>query len=392
MRIRSLSLYNFRNFSGSHEIEFPSSNLLIAAAPNATGKTNFLESIAVLLRGKSFRAQNDECVEWGKDMFLVQGVLDYYDQQARLAVQYHVPSRRLRIEENSAPVSPITFYSHYPFILFLPEDTFLFHRGPAARRNFLNTTLVSSSQYLSAVVQYHRALRQRNAALKKAASVGDIAPWTELLARHAAGVWSHRQLFIQYLQSHLSSLYQELFQEAYTFEVSLITGASNPESFGELLREAWPYEEKYRYTLYGPHRDDIQVLVDGRPMTTVLSRGQIRSAVVAMKAAAFGFVQKRTGQTPLILFDEVLSELDEGRQEALLYHLPAAQVLLTCTTVPPSIKKKSDVHMLDLERIMSSVKDHSVLPEPHEAAGEETPAADIEVRAEAEEEHVAVRS
>ncbi len=392
MRIRSLSLYNFRNFSGSHEIEFPSADLLIAAAPNATGKTNFLESIAILLRGKSFRAPNEECVAWGQEMFLVQGLLEYYDQQARLAVQYHVPSRKLRIEENSAPVSPVTFYAHYPFILFLPEDTFLFHRGPAARRNFLNTTLVSSSQYLSAVVQYHRALRQRNAALKKAAAVSHITPWTELLARHAAPVWSHRQLFVQYLQNHLAALYQKLFQETYTFEVSLISGASDPESFEELLKEAWPYEAKYRYTLYGPHRDDLEVLVDGRPIATVFSRGQIRSVVVAMKVAAFGFVHKRTGQTPLILFDEVLSELDQGRQEALLHHLPQAQVLLTCTAVPDSIKEKPGVHLLDLQRIISSTGSEPAFMKEDNRERGGTSTTDIEVRVESQEERITVRS
>lgn len=360
MRLKTLSLHQFRNFNTIHEVEFPAASLLVAAAPNATGKTNFLEAITVLLRGKSFRASHEECVGWGSDYFLLQAAVERGGGTDQLSVRYHTPSHKLRIEENGAPVSPVTFYSHYPYILFLPEDTFMFHRGPAMRRNFLNTALVSSPQYLSAAVQYHRALRQRNAALKEAAKQSDVNGWTDLLVEHASVMWSYRQSLVDYLTTHVPEIHAQLFDEEYGVGVELVPGASDPEKFAELLQEAWVYEQRYKYTLYGPHRDDLRVTVDGRPAAAALSRGQVRSLVITLKVAVYGFIKKTSGENPILLLDEVLSELDERRQKRLLEALPETQILLTCTAVPVGVQRQGDAHVLDLRQIIQE----NTAPEP----------------------------
>ncbi len=352
MRITSLSFDNFRNLGSVKDLEFPKSSLLIAAAPNATGKTNFLEALTILLRGKSFRSSNEDCVAWGEDYFLIQGLIDRGSQDSRLAVQYHKPTRKLRIEEDGVPVSPVVFYSHYPYVLFLPEDTFLFERGPAMRRNFFNTTLVSSSQYLSSIVQYHRTLRQRNAALKGASSPDDLMVWTDLLVGQATSVWAQRESFVTYLGNVLSELYARLFDEEHDIEVLFVPGAADSTKYADLLTEAWQYEKKYGYTLYGPHRDDMKVRVNGRSAQAALSRGQMRSLVIALKVAAWQFMKQLTGQEPLLLFDEVLSELDERRQKALLASMPNAQTVLTCTSVPAGVRDQEGVYMLDLSTIV----------------------------------------
>lgn len=356
MRLKELTIHNFRNLYGSTQVEFSGGDLLVAAAPNATGKTNFLESLVMLLRGKSFRASNEECVSWGEEYFLVRGAIEVGDGQRNLAVQYHIPSKKMRIEEDGEPVSPVTFYGQYPVILFLPEDTFIFYRGPAARRNLINTTLVSSSQYLSAVVQYQRSLRQRNSALKESGSREQVSVWSDLLVRYAQEVWSGRQALVNYLNTHVTDLYASLFGEEYEFDVSLVPGAPKIEQYRTILDDSWEYEQRYRYTLYGPHRDDIKVVVEGRDAASVLSRGQMRSLVIALKVASFGYIKKIAGTPPLLLFDEVLSELDDKRQETLLNHLPDAQILLTCTSVPSGFKGRGDAHFLDLGQIIQSGK------------------------------------
>ncbi|MEX0649575.1 MAG: DNA replication and repair protein RecF [Candidatus Andersenbacteria bacterium] len=372
MNIQELTIHNFRNIRGAREIEFPQANLLVAAAPNATGKTNFLEALMVLLRGKSFRASHEECVSWGEEYFLVRGVVRNDAEIKNLAVQYHVPTKKLRIEEDGEPVSPVTFYSQYPVILFLPEDTFIFYRGPAARRNLLNTTLVSSSQYLSAVVQYQRALRQRNSALKAARKREDVLVWSDVMVGYAQEVWQGRQGLIQYLNTHVSDLYNALFGEEYAFNIKLVSGAPDITTYATLLADSWEYEQRYKYTLYGPHRDDVEITVDGRDVASVLSRGQMRSLVIALKVAAFGYVRKTLSITPLLLFDEVLSELDEKRQRTLLTHLPEAQILLTCTAVPDGIKNQEGAHVLDLRSIIGEpVETASPIPERVVVAQEE---------------------
>lgn len=351
MYIKHLAVTNFRNFVDVEEITFPAEAFLVAAAPNATGKTNFLEAIAMLLRGKSFRASAAECVRWGEDSFLLRGSVVSRDGEARLAVRYHQPTRKIRIEENGAPASPITFFSRYPFVLFLPDDTILLTAGPPARRNFLNHTLVSLPGYLPALVQYHRALRQRNAQLKAVRRVDDVEAWTQILIEHSLPLWKQRESFAQFMNAQLGDIYHALTGEDLPLRARLVTSAT-PEEYPRKLTDAFAYEQRVGFTLHGPHRDDLELTTQGRPLRAAISRGQLRSAVIAMKIAAYRFIHKITQEQPLLLLDEVLSELDETRQTTLLQNLPATQILLTCTKVPQILHERNNVHLLDLRSIL----------------------------------------
>lgn len=363
MRLTSLALHNFRNFKMAEVVDFPEAPLLAAVAPNATGKTNFLEAIAVLLRSKSFRARHEECVRWGEESFVVRGGVVVEEEQRQLAVQYNKANKMLRVEEDGAPVSPVLFYGRYPYVLFLPEDTFMFERGPAVRRNFINTALVGSGQYLSAVVQYQRVLKQRNAALKRAQDPVDVAAWTQLLVQHANVLWRYRQALVEFLQEQVTTRYGDLFEEVYDFTVRLVPGVEEIERYEEELLASWDQERRYQYTLHGPHRDDLEVKVGSRQAQAALSRGQMRSLVITLKIVAFEFIRQMVGHEPLLLFDEVLSELDEGRQRRLLQHLPSTQMLLTCTAIPEGIKRQDGLCVLDLTDIMESQENQNMADE-----------------------------
>lgn len=361
MNIKSLALHNFRNFAEVQEIALPDDALLVAAAPNATGKTNFLESLIMLLRGKSFRAGLDECIRWGEDHFIVRGQVARKNGVDTIAVRYHQPTRRLRIEENKAPASPITFFNHYPLIIFLPEDSFMFARGPAQRRNFFNQVLVSSPTYVTALVQYHRALLQRNAKLKSAVTPADVAVWTDLVIEYGTAVRHHRQQFVRFIAERLADAYGDIAGETRSFDVSLQDGIGSSADFREALDAAFTYEQRYGYTMHGPHRDDLAVTTDGRKVAIALSQGQMRSMVIALKLIAHAYVTSITGERPLLLCDEILSELDTTRRQALLRHLPQSQILLTCTAVPRAVEARSDVHLLDLRAILE--REHTFAPE-----------------------------
>ena len=354
MRIHSFSAHQFRNFPHIDYFELPKAPLVVLVAPNATGKTNFLEAITMMLRARSFRSRADECVMWGSDQFTVKGEMEQGGLDATLSVQYTKEVKKMHILENGAPVSPITFFGQYPYVLFLPEDAFLFNRGPSGRRNFLNSSLASSGKYLSTIVQYHKVLRQRNASLKNARTPQDINAWTSLLVEYASAVWVDRLEFVAYLHEHVARLYAELFLEYRDISVGLVLGAPSIDSLQEILLESWVYEKKYKHTIYGPHRDDISVTVDGRAASTVFSRGQMRGLVIAMKVASHAFIERRLGRDPILLFDEILSELDPARQETLLNHLPSSQTILTCTSIPDNIRTKSDVASIDIRELMAS--------------------------------------
>lgn len=367
MNIKKLSLYHFRNFDFVEQLTFPPSNLLVAAAPNATGKTNFLESLVVLLRGKSFRSGLEEAVAWGEQELTVQGVVEAEEREAKLAVGYSTPHRRLTLEEDGESISPVAMYARYPLVMFLPEDTFLFTRGPALRRNFFNHVLISRPTYVSALVQYQRVLRQRNAALKSAPGKAEVEAWTQLLVQHGQALWQERRLLTDFLASHVERLYGELTGEARSLEVQFVPGAEKVENYAAELDAAWEDERRYHYTLSGPHRDDLAIVTEGRPIQSVLSRGQMRGVTVALKIASWHFLHHITKEKPLLLLDEVLSELDEARQEQLLTHLPSGQVLLTCTRVPEAVAGQQGVHFLDLRKLTSKEVPH---PAPSPILGE----------------------
>ena len=353
MYITNLSLQHFRNFREVESITFPARGLLVAVAPNAVGKTNFLESIYFALRGKSWRAQTGECVQWGEDSFGISLDLKRTQGESRLAARYDAQRKVLALLENGVPASLATFYSQYPLLVFLPDDTFMFYRGPSQRRNFLNTTLTALPHYFSSLVQYHRALRQRNAALKTASQASDLEVWNRLLVEHSEPIWNQRRLFIDFLTMQLPQVYRDIGGEEGRLEIRFVPGVNTSADFLATLAQAWPQETRYKHTLYGAHRDDMTIWYEGHQVQTALSRGQMRLLVIALKIVAYRYVEKLTGEEPLFLLDEVLSELDDGRQRRLLGHLPSSQILLTCTRLPAELKKRADVHMIDLRAILA---------------------------------------
>lgn len=354
MQITKLSLYNFRNFTEVQEISIPSDSLLVAAAPNTIGKTNFLEALAMLVRGKSWRASQKECVKWGADSFIVRGEIKRGVGLASVAVRYHSPTKKLRFEEDGVPISPVTFYAQYPFVLFVAEDTFIFSRSPAGRRNLMNAALVSHPTYVSALVQYQRTLKQRNASLRSAGSANDILMWTELLAEHAAVIWKYRQQLADFINTHLSANYALISGDDQKLTATLERGVEDDTAYTDILTKSFSLEQRYGYTLYGPHRDDLLVMTSGKSLPSAFSQGQMRGVIIALKFCLHRYLTNITGEYPLLLLDEVLSELDQGRQEKLLNNLPAGQVLLTCTEVPEVLRGREKVHLLHLESIIAN--------------------------------------
>ncbi len=361
MNLNKISLYNFRNFTQVDEIDLPGNALLVAAAPNASGKTNFLEALAFLLRGKSFRASVNECARWGEDYVGVGGVVVKGQEEAVLGVRYQVSTKKLRIEENGQPASLVTFFSRYPLVVFLPEDTFIFTRGPAQRRNFLNSILVSAPTYVSALVQYQRALKQRNSILKKVSGYSELEVWSQVLADYAEDVWQQRRSFIDFTQTRLNSVFESISGEKLDFQCNLIASCSDSKQLLEELKKSFRYESKYGYTMYGPHRDDLEIIIDNKPVAAILSQGQMRSLVIALKLIAHQYIYQITRERPVILLDEVLSELDEKHQDLLLLNLPNAQTFLTCTKVPSVLQQRNNAHVLDLRKIGIEVNNNKIM-------------------------------
>jgi DNA replication and repair protein RecF len=342
MEIRGIEVRHFRNLNRVGRVTLPGQGVVVLVAKNASGKTNFLEAIMLLLRGKSWRARTEECVEWGENYFVVQGEVMAQGERANIKVAYDKERRALRLTNEEEPISVVVMYGRYPVVLFLPEDTFLLQRGPAARRNFLNNVLVSSPKYLPALVQYYRVLKQRNAALKTAKNWSEVAAWTQLLQEYGEVLTQQRKALLEFTEAQLPDLYQQLTGERRDWKIRL---AKEEIIKGE---EQFAEEKRVGYTLGGAHRQDMVVWVTGRPAKSVLSQGQTRSLVIALKLISCRWLENMTGEKPVVLLDEVLGELDRERQQLLLTHLPDNQVIMTCTELPEVLVGREGVTVVEV--------------------------------------------
>jgi recombinational DNA repair ATPase RecF len=174
-------------------------------------------------------------------------------------------------------------------------------------------------------------------------------------------------------------MYERLSGERRQLSAQLVFGAKRRRDFRDELTASLSLDRRVGFTTVGPHRDDLFIETGGHTIRTALSRGQLRTLVIALKVLTHAYTKKVTQEEPLLLLDDVLSELDEVRQEALLSNLPTTQMLLTCTAVPHTLRKRSDVFLLDVRTIVDTARAKPDRPvvEPEEAAEKVVAKADV---------------
>ena len=358
-----LRLYNFRNYPHL-ELELgPGLNLFVGE--NAQGKTNLLEAVATLLLTRSPRAGSaSELLRWGTDQAAVDGVLVGHSASETVSLRLrrlseaepgkavgdgssHRISRTTSTDGN--PIRPRDLIGRWPIVLFWPDDLHLVKAGPEARRHLLDV-LVSQIDRQAAddLIRYRRVLEQRNALLRRLRRAGGgspdhLSPFDDALVRHGASVQVARAALVRALAPLAAAAAAEISGSRDALEIvyaprSGAPGAEHSEamaSLREALNRSRSEEMTRGMTVVGPHRDDVEYRVNGRSARTSASQGQQRSAVLATKIAEVRLLRSRSGRTPIVLLDDVLSELDPGRRQRLLAALSAAgeaaQTLVTCS-------------------------------------------------------------
>lgn len=339
--LRALRLVNFRNYADATALLAPGLN--IVAGENAQGKTNLLEAISFTVTGSTPRtAKENEVVRWGADFARAEArvALDAGDDERRIAIGY-APGEKKRITVDGAPTASFTEYAAggagARVITFFPDDIRVVKGAPADRREFLDTLLSSlRPAYARTVNEYAKAVGQRNQLLRRIrdgfSSERTLATWdrkvTDLgktvLEGRAAAIWPLEE----YFKDSLRVLYgSEKAAIRYSY-------SATPEAYSEALREAHSADIERGTTSLGPHRDDFEVLLGGVDLTTFGSQGQQRLATLALKFAARDYVRGMVGEDPILLFDDVMSELDERRREYLAeYFLDSTQAVISTTNL-----------------------------------------------------------
>lgn len=342
MRIKEVSLQGFRNLE---QLKItPAEGINVFYGQNAQGKTNFLESLYFCAMGRSMRTKNDQqLIGFGEEESHIR--LEVQRSQRMDRIDVHLKKEQKKgIAINGVPIRRLgdlfgTLYA----VIFSPEDLSLIKDGPSERRRFLDMELCQlSNVYYYDLQQYYRILKQRNHLLRQIQqnpSLKDtLFAWDAQLVAFGERIISARKRFLLRLD------------EIAAQKLNAITGGKDElkmlyrpnceaEDLLSRLKKGTDRDIFMGSTQYGPHKDDITFLINEKDVKTYGSQGQQRTTALATKLAEVDLIEEETGESPILLLDDVLSELDENRQRFLMDSIAPLQTFITCTGIEDAIQK-----------------------------------------------------
>lgn len=341
--VERLELANWRNLSRASVQAHPAFNVLYG--DNAQGKTNLLEAVYLVSRLKSFRdAKMGDLVTHGAPAGRVEARVRRAGVAQKVEVVVEGGRRKVRVDGKA--VRRVADHAHhYKVVLFEPEDIYLARGAPSGRRTFLDRALYNlHPPFLTDSQEYAKALKRRNALLRSlhggagggaGGADGALKAYDEVLAQAGARIVARRQGLVRALDERVGDVWARVFGDAGDVRLSYrATAPGDVEGFLQALHAARRADLARQVTTVGPHRDDLDALLDDRPLREHASQGQHRVFVLSLKVTEIKLVLERTGVRPILLLDDVSSELDRRRNTQLFEFLDevAAQVFLTTTT------------------------------------------------------------
>lgn len=338
MLLKQLRLHDFRNYA---QLEFaPAPGLCVLVGENAAGKTNILESLFLCALGRSQRTRHDhELIRYGQPGAFVGITLSKSTGTHTIACKLQRDARRALTVDGMPLARSGELLGTLRVVMFSPEDLRLIKQGPSERRRFLDMELSQLyPAYYYALQQYNHALKQRNALLRADRFREEqLAPWDVLLARLGAQILAARSGFLEQLSGMAARLHASFSGGREALDVAYapsLPPVANDQLEGALLEALSGSARKDRErgnTSIGPHRDDLVLLLNGEDVRAFGSQGQQRTAALSLKLSELELMKALGEETPVLLLDDVLSELDGARQRMLAAAMTDCQVFLTCT-------------------------------------------------------------
>jgi len=329
-----MRLVHFRSYS-DESFEFDN-KVNIIVGPNASGKTNLLEAILFIARGSSYRVSDKELIRHKKDWLRIEAQLD--DGTARIV-------KVRNDQEKDTKVFKITDKEYkrlparlkLPVVLFEPNHLLLLHGQPEARRNYLDDLLESLSPEFSSIRKhYKRVLYQRNTLLKQRHNDvrSQVFVWDVRLSELGGHIATKRTNLIEDLNKKLAGIYSDIAGKKTKVEVKYLSSipiATYESTLLKQLNSGLDRDIERGFTSYGPHRDDFSISINGSLVAEAASRGETRTALLALKIYELQLLEETLGLSPLLLLDDVFSELDGKRRDALTTHIKNYQTFITTT-------------------------------------------------------------
>ena len=352
MFIESLKLKNYRNYE-EVEINFDK-NINIIYGDNAEGKTNLLEAIYMCSTSKSHKnVKDNEIINFQKEeahiKLIFYNVLETINKNELkkrfIDIQLNKESKKgiaidgVKIDKVSA------FLGLFNVVMFAPEDLNIIKDGPSARRKFLDIEICKiDKMYVSFLANYNKVLNQRNALLRdikqqsgnnKEVLISMIDSYDEQIIKYGAEIIKKRRKNIEELDKKINDIHYSISGKRE--KVYINYESIDEREYRELLTETRELDLKNQFTFVGPHRDDISFVIDEKDIRKFGSQGQKKTAAISLKLSELEILREKNNEPPVLLLDDVFSELDENRQKTLVQNLAGIQTIITCTGMKKNI-------------------------------------------------------
>lgn len=342
MRVLAIEFENYRNLRD--DMIKPCGGVNIIYGDNAQGKTNLLEAMWLFCGGHSFRASKDnEVIKWNKNFARLE--MKFSGQERVQNAKILFQGNKKKVEINGVEKkSAASLIEKYCAVVFSPEHLSLIKRGPSERRKFVDSAICREKLKNAVILsKYNRVLNQRNSLLKdiyRRPSLEDtLSVWDEPLIKNGAMLVKSRMEYVKMLSERAAGYHRGISKGSEELKTRYVSSAEiSEDDTVEIIADKLKnkiksnrYEDiRTGFTNFGPHRDDIEILINDKNAKSFASQGQQRSAVLSLKLAEAAVLNERMGEEPVILLDDVLSELDAKRQDFLLNKLTDCQVFITC--------------------------------------------------------------
>lgn len=347
--IIDIRLQHFRSYTDS-SFEFdPGVNIIVG--PNASGKTNLLESLLVIARGSSYRARDSELIAFDEPWARLDALTDSASRVVKLEQGGDLLAKNFIIDEH--PYTRLHLSKTLPVTLFEPNDLLLLSGSPELRRNFMDDLLEQTvTGYGSLRRQYKRTLAQRNALLKQGyeQAASQLFAWNIRLSELGGQLAQHRVHLVAQFDTLATQIYNGLSKSNPNVSLNYASKLPTDRYASTLLKtlESNTREDCIRgYTAYGPHRDDLAIVLNGQDALHTASRGESRTLLLMLKLLEAQMLETIRGVKPLLLLDDVFSELDGKRRQALTGYLKGYQTFITTTDADVVVR-----HFMDQANII----------------------------------------
>lgn len=331
MKASNLELYNFRNYEYEN-ISF-SDGVNIIHGENGMGKTNILEAVYYFSYGRSFRSGGKEVIKDGEKEARIS--LSFENSQRKLESDIKFLSgKRKEIYINEIELKKTSqLLGNFICVLFTPDEMGIIKGMPEVRRKFCDSSIMPlRPNYIKELIKYRNILVQK-IALLKSRQYETLDIWNEKLAETGSRIMKLRESYIERINQKAREIQNEISGGKEELNLIYNPSVKLKENYLEKLTEYKEKEKENLFCMVGVHRDDIDIFINGKLAKNYASQGQIRTAVLSLKLAETEIIKEETGEYPVMLLDDILSELDKSRREFLISKIKGKQIIITCTDI-----------------------------------------------------------